>query len=1263
MNESTSKIAKLALATSSSQSDSILKLDKKVSEAEALVNSMSNRLRDVENFKNDFDEAGLSSDELSTLVKLIKFSDASKIFKELLIKQDKQTCNGLTDFILKSDDVSRLMSMDSMDDVSFMNNHVVAIYNMKGENGIVNYNQETSKMNVSIVQDDDNIILKMSASDQEAQFTVYKHILTYLEENQPIMPYGLLLMRKSSGIYYQIVVTLNLDDGSLTYNRETFTFDDKLWNSFIRDLPLGAKLITDFEISNYLDFEFAKQAIFNYVMNEGIKSLDLEINKRVKNLDNGGVAGAIGQGTVAALSQANKILRSTILKQSAVYEFLGSVKTDLKHSRYRQIVDPEPWESFTTEFISSIDAMLPAEPPPPPWSKVSDKFHYLRFSEGIKYQIQEKLQTQGTDKVLIVDTIPANDDHTDMLVFNVSRVTQDETTNVTMSVELLYDSIEIVDDTNTQMIGYSNDKTGDLDKFEPLDIIPMGHAKKRDIDRMINIHSYGIIPASDQGFEQWTKIVIGTRMTATIKHKLRFRLSASKILDYGSSGSLTCRISFNWNGNKRDLTLSFVRRRVNLNGKEVLVYEAETSVPDITYSIINGYCTRINVSDVTPNFEGLTDIDSLDWIESELKVEDHQQIYKTGSTLRKINYLFDDLNGEFPKIKTRMWKDTDINTIDVGDPVYLPIMAYLDDENKYTYKGTDFKITGTHLYNSSSYLDALTIGTVGDFLDLDDNGQSFSIYGTRGETDLYMNPDYGEIDWKFDVSSAFGWTAKNGVVIPYTKFVENGLLNPIVFPNYPGTPYTILSVKTNFEMTRLVSDSIDELQLPDGILSDLELTENTNELLQTVQLLLKYSTNIQFLINNLSARLENVEKVMGNIVESVKQLSDTLNGLIKALTTTPTPSPWGKAGDILGVVSTAIGLFYPLVGTLFGTLAQTITGIGSITEGDIVNGSLEIAIAGLNAGLGLYKLGKRLKNKYKRANVPKEPISGIKDANYKYAYGTQSKSEKLVEDSPPSYTELFGTKNHENLYVRTSNIIFEPDLVSGNNVNVVQFKRSCYNPLGAYEPAERDLINFNDGFSSNFTFEGVVIESGILDIFDKDGTLLRQEYELYMYATVDKVVKKKSLLNDDKFNMLINDVEKYIRIRDSYGKLAVNGSTLDYDHDIVLPFIVSHAPKIDNSVSTLSNRECRSNHMQGMRKKLVTSSALRNTDKFEMHVRDRVMLSDEMQFNVSCPYNYASVGSLLTTKAKDNPVHRYAIERNIEFLQHNAVEELYTDEP
>jgi hypothetical protein len=469
--------------------------------------------------------------------------------------------------------------------------------------------------------------------------------------------------------------------------------------------------------------------------------------------------------------------------------------------------------------------------------------------------------------------------------------------------------------------------------------------------------------------------------------------------------------------------------------------------------------------------------------------------------------------------------------------------------------------------------------------------------------------------------------------------------------------YSLIMPTQNLTITDINVSDVTELSLPQGVYSNTELTEDTINLWNTVHLLLTYAQNLQDRVRNLELRVDAVEETLPKIIDAIKAINDTLHDIIESMT--PKPDPWGVAGGIMNFLSTAVGMFFPIIGTAVGVLGQIVIGVGQLVDGDVANGILELTVGAFAAGLGLYKFGKRLNEKYKRTN---DKVSTF-DIRGKFKVGTYSKNTSMLpnqvyRDNPPSYDSIYPDTTTRvtpvSSKIKTSSVETSTDDL---NRTIVTNNSTVMDTYQAHTFSEFEWMRItmeSDAFTvsrpSNIVIESVRVQKYL---GESPYSRISEENEVYFNGVINNVARRVAVSDSDFQNHFpgwpVGGTVMMSRLRDVYCDIGTGHSTLPVDRDIILPFLMAHGGEDSREVSQMTKYHGRSSPNRGAPWRMNVSE---DSDSISI-------LTHPMIYPTNPAIPYIMFGN----SHKDAPASRDAVDRMIDFWQNNDLTAVLTDEP
>ncbi|UJG27947.1 VP3 [Bercke-Baary Melophagus reo-like virus] len=372
------------------------------------------------------------------------------------------------------------------------------------------------------------------------------------------------------------------------------------------------------------------------------------------------------------------------------------------------------------------------------------------------------------------------------------------------------------------------------------------------------------------------------------------------------------------------------------------------------------------------------------------------------------------------------------------------------------------------------------------------------------------------------------------------------------------------------------SVTIDDIFLPNAILSQINLSETIVQLQTAVQFLKYYATYLETLINNLDQRVIYVE-------ESLKKIVDYLNTLNQK-----SQSPLGFAGNLVTFLGTGIGMFFPLIGLSVSLLGGILTSVDKIEQGDVVMGSIDLVVGGIMGVLGLYKYNKRLRDKYGEAEMPKQPIVNSENVMIKPGY-------IIINNDPPP---MYYSGRRKNGVFRNTNLTTSSENGVNTTVSTTRINRQTTlwenivwtdNPIYksprsiAFQGVYRETIKGNNTRSVNIVKEYKYVMNRI----NPDGTieeriLTNDEFTLYLdvKSTPEDYVKLELLYTqipksyntnvgmDDETNVCLMAANGYLPILETDTSLKLRTIQIR-----PLKWTIQHSNKYQYKLNGKSNKE------------------------------------------------------------------------------------------
>lgn len=371
--------------------------------------------------------------------------------------------------------------------------------------------------------------------------------------------------------------------------------------------------------------------------------------------------------------------------------------------------------------------------------------------------------------------------------------------------------------------------------------------------------------------------------------------------------------------------------------------------------------------------------------------------------------------------------------------------------------------------------------------------------------------------------------------------------------------------------------SVEDLLFPGTISNQINIAETIVNLQTAVRMLEYYSQYLTILLDDTRQRLDYVEQTLNEIVDVLNSMLQSNQGLL------------GRTGSIIGFLGNGIGMFFPLVGLAVNLIGGVIKSVDTITNGDIVTGSLDLVIGGILTSLGVYKWSKRIRNKYGENDYLNEPINSSKENQP--GYNIISLTPQLLKNKKTHSNGLFG--NTDCQYETMQNDQNEAKIKS----ITLTTKMTRQAPLWSIIEWDPDV--------DRVTFQSVIISKRETSVRneDIDEFDITEKYIAKIYVDIDtnEIVHQKLTANEIKNLFDVNAVTEDIALLDyvyynSYEKMAYKNGI---DDDIVsfLHTANGYTAGIDQQLRrTYNSKDYFNNFSSSVKQWKITSSLLKQSD-------------------------------------------------------------------
>ena len=963
------------------------KFEELVKKVQALRTTTENH----ETYINTWKNAGFTTQELEQQLDSFNRNASIQTLIDEVSSKNVAIGVGFTELTFKDDELERMSALCTP---GFPKNNLscglLQVSGILNSIGQYEYDYSSKRIHMVITEDGTGkgqVKVMIPAISVTFTFDLDNHIVVWDDQKVEVRRKSILLKYIRTGDVISVYAS-NLEINLKTQQlNETYVKKQELsvmsFLALVQDLPRNMTnimtIIPDWNGDNPITLELYLRKntinelydVFSIYVNESSRQGPLSL------------ASSYAQSAIASLSSTNQILASTILKQEASYESETGVQDILITSSgidqqvFKTNEDFPSTSAYTTSFQTERTffrnlALVP--------DNVTGMIGRVNFSVDIPNRI-----TIGDENKRMIHFTSMNQSVSSGVNYQMVRKGEGFRTSVKAQIDWM-------PDTNIP-INLDNMETGiwigkDTQNLRPvkLNIDTQATISKTTssgtVQTMIDFNEMGCT------YDLTDKIMIwGKKIQADFSGIFRIRVDASTLLDVGGAEDLTLAISYKLDGTDKRENVTCVRKYVNAGGtKQKLVYEGTFGKAKKSGLYVLGHVSSITNTGMNRG-----------WITGYGEAQIKQGIFIGESMLYEKRSMDSSilLGKNAAKPPERVVFGIDGNNVIKGTYYIAPILntaRYKIDKYNgmilgidiFSYFGSEEKVLLFHKTNDADISIASLDQGFGIRLP-----QLIGVKSGRIET--------ATIDGHFPQT-----------VIPKVLNIGSINVNGTVLDN---TVAWLAIEPMRLTITSITSNKVQELALPNGLYSNIELNEDTIKLIENVEMLKRYSKTLQGLLDNVELRVSHIEQVVDNIIDVVSSINDRLDNFIEQATQPHKPSPWGIAGSIMGFLSTSVGMFFPLVGTAIGVAGQIVEGIGSLTEGDVATGTMEMITGGLAAGLGAYKFGKRMKVKLgavKVINDGPRPMLGNNKVGMKIKNRLITNGET---EPPPSYAEATMGRN------------------------------------------------------------------------------------------------------------------------------------------------------------------------------------------------------------------------------------------------------------
>ena len=968
--------------------DDASKWKTRLDELEKQVDTLSHTSMDHELYIDTWKNAGFTTTELEEQVDNFNRNASVQTLIDEVNSKNVAIGVGFTELTFKGDELEQMIAMCTP---GFPKNNlscgILQISGILNAVGQYEYNYKNRRIHVIISEDGNgvgNVEIKIPTIGVNFNFALDNHVVIWADKELEVRRKSIILKYIRSGdkitIYagkLKVDLKLNKIDESYIQKQELSVVE---FLALVQDLPRNMThimtIIPDWDGTDVTTLEIYLR---KNTMNELFDVFSIYVNEASRQGPLS-LASSYAQSAIASLSSTNQILASTILKQAVTYESesgiqdvaIGSSGVD---QRVVQSSEAFPNASSFSHAITTDQTFIRNVSVRP------DSVTGILSKVKITYDVPNQI-TIGDENKRMIHFNTMNTGVGSGINYQLLRKGEGFKTIVKAEIDWVPDQNNAIDLDKMETGVWIGSSPTDL-RSVSLNIDGQGIMNRTSSANIVQ----AVIDFNEMGckYKETDRVwVMGKKLNAVFSGSFRIRIDATTLLDIGGAEDLTLTINYKLNGVERKENVACVRRYVNAGGtKQKLVYEGVFGRASKSGIYVLGHVSNIRKT-------GNKDAWYTSYGESQIK----NGIFVGESMLYDKRLMKSSiLKGKgVEKPPERVVCGVNKLGKDVVKGTYY--IAPISSQNRYLVNGYDGVILGISIFSYFDFDDSVLLFNEQKDADIDiarlDAGFGLSLptmtdpqTGKAGNTTISLGPN-------------------ESLTVPNVLTVSQISIKGALLDN---TVSWLVVEPMELSITSLLSNQIHELALPNGLYSNIELNEDTIKLIENVEMLKRYSRTLQGLLDDLQLRVSHIENVVDNIIDVVSNINDKLNAFIKQASQAQKPSPWGIAGGIMSFLSTSVGMFFPIIGTAIGVAGQIVEGIGSLTEGDVAAGTMELITGGLAAGLGTYKFGKRMKAKLGSVKVIND---GPRPSLGNNKIGTKVKNRLITNgdvDLPPSYDE------------------------------------------------------------------------------------------------------------------------------------------------------------------------------------------------------------------------------------------------------------------
>lgn len=973
------------------------------------IETLNKLTRDATGYIDTLKKSGFTADELAKQIAIFRRLSVLDEVSKVLQAGNMDTCTGLFDQIFEGRDMSLVKHLMIERGIEMYNEYLVpATYfiqiRLTDQSWHYDkwvYESSTVKLELDVDLTAVHVAIYDLVDHAETHLKYDRHVIIDgdAEENaDPITVLFKIVYDEVSKRYKLFTnrIRIDLEAREVSMQQDAkIDISTSMAQRMFFDLPVGVVGITAQPPSAKLPYSYWNETVRDYMTKEALNVLAKEASEVVREVSGDSIASMYAQGAVTSISNLSTLLRSTIVKVSALYTIgkidsgkLGVIATRINwpdEGKY-QVVNG----SSDTVFVAEESSNAAKGKAPLMLTRAASVYEIgpTASAYGNGYRM-DLINISSGSKELKVDLDKKYMGQSVKRGMSL-KITVDETgQKINTGNGSLLTAI-IVDKGNTREV-YNQDiiniKTGDMN--------PLQYEM-----RYKNLVSgLAITKPVPYNPNYKYKAFIGNVTEQTLNATISIEIECSDILLVTSAEQVQVAIEYKLNGNQ--YSKSVLLKLVNKLVGTVNVPHYVGTLDNITLEgckLYSGYVGDLSINTGTIGIRKYTDngwtATTTQWFGSNI----------IDATTRKPKQYYVQSKGGNPISIPLTPIIIESDKVPSGDGAFFPAAYGLNVKtDNYKYKAVK-GVVPVVLHKSLTHDNVVNAHLL-------TSGDDLSTYAKGG---LAISPDGYELTdgetgktWKYNQEL---WIFNER--LPIAIGAKGSLID------CPDVDIKVVNI-SNF--------IADELVLPLGVYSSTEISDQVAKLGSDVNALLEFNDIVKQAIKKYDLRLELIEQNIKVIDERLSTLEEAYIDLVEALNKQEEKTVLGIMSTALSGVGAFLGPFLPLFGGAISIASDVIGATDKLVMGDILNGSIELTIAFVQTGYEGYKLSKR----YRRKLGDVEWKNKLKWPKRMGSYDMRNKKSTVdndlrLQERPPSYRTATGNKYNSRIDQKSKVVDISP---------------------------------------------------------------------------------------------------------------------------------------------------------------------------------------------------------------------------------------------